>query len=209
MKSSGLPSARLDDDAVGDDLGREAARPHQRARRQADERVAAEALAADDRFEQEAQLAAVRSAAARVGELEVQRQRRLEVGEGLGDQRNAVVALRGKALEFELGDHAERPSTGRAARLRVGRMFIRSVRRRCRRWSRLARGARPTASGCAQARAAWPRQGQAPRSADLVANMRGVNIGKSVAARPRRIDQADVTGMPRNWPATAAPAGRG
>jgi hypothetical protein len=43
--------------------------------------------------------------AAAAGQLQVQRQRRLEVGKGLGDERDAVEALRGKALEFEFGDH--------------------------------------------------------------------------------------------------------
>ena len=53
-------------------------RAQQRARRQADERIAAEALAADHRFEQEAELRAVALA---LRELEVERERRFEVGE--------------------------------------------------------------------------------------------------------------------------------
>jgi hypothetical protein len=89
---------RLDHLPVGDDLGLEAAGAQQRARGQADEAVPAEALAAHHRFEQEAVLAAAR-------QLEVQRQRRFEVGKGLGDERDAVVALRSQALEFEFGDH--------------------------------------------------------------------------------------------------------
>ena len=89
---------RLDDAAVGHDLGRPPGGLHAGARGQADEGVAAEALAADDRFQQEA----LRLPA---GELEVQRQRRLEVGEGLEDHRDAVEALAGQALEFEFGDH--------------------------------------------------------------------------------------------------------
>ena len=48
----------LDDLAVGDHLGAKAVRAQQRARRQADEGVAPEALAADHRLEQEAVLAA-------------------------------------------------------------------------------------------------------------------------------------------------------
>jgi hypothetical protein len=99
----------LDDLAVGDDLGAQPAALHPRARRQADERVAPEALAADDGLEQEA----LRLAA---GQLEVQRQRRLEVGEGLEDQRDAVETLGGQALEFEFGDHVGRtPVAGCAA----------------------------------------------------------------------------------------------
>ena len=104
MKSSGLPRRRLDHLAVGDDLGlrigAEAARAQEGARRQADEAVAAEALAAHHGFQQEAELAA----ALGMGQLQVQRQRGFEVGEGLGDQGNAVVALQRKALEFEFGD---------------------------------------------------------------------------------------------------------
>ena len=117
MKSSGLPSSRLDDLAVGHDLGAKAGGAQQRPRRQADERIAAEALAADHRLEQEA-------VARRVGrmpaQLQVQRERRLEVGERLGDQRNAVVALLRQALEFEFGHRHGRAegevSTSGAAR---------------------------------------------------------------------------------------------
>jgi hypothetical protein len=58
-------------DHLGAGIGAEAAGPHDGARRQADEAVAPEALAADDGFEQEAVLAAARPA----GQLEVQRQR--------------------------------------------------------------------------------------------------------------------------------------
>jgi len=48
----------LDDLAVGHDLAVKAGRPQQRVGRQADERIASEALAAHHRFEQEAVLAA-------------------------------------------------------------------------------------------------------------------------------------------------------
>ena len=61
-------------------------------RRQADERVAAEALAADDRFEQERVML--------VRELQVQRERRVEIRERLEHQRDAVVALRRERAEF-------------------------------------------------------------------------------------------------------------
>ena len=37
----------------------------------------------------------------RLREFEIKRERRLEVGECLGDQRDAVVALRGQRLKFE------------------------------------------------------------------------------------------------------------
>ena len=66
-------------------------------RRQADERIAAEALAADDRFEQE-RVALVR-------ELQIERQRRVEIGERLEHERDAVVALRGERAELGFGDH--------------------------------------------------------------------------------------------------------
>ena len=67
-------------------------------RGQADERVAAEALAADDGFEQER--------VARVGELDVERQRRVEVRERLEDERDAVISLRGQRAEFGFGHGA-------------------------------------------------------------------------------------------------------
>jgi hypothetical protein len=102
MKSSG----RLDHLPVGHHLGArvgaEAAGAQQRARRQADEAVAAEALAAHHGFEQEAQLAA----ALRMGQLEVERERGFQIGEGLDDHGNAVVAVLGQALEFEFSDHS-------------------------------------------------------------------------------------------------------
>ena len=61
-------------------------------RRQADDRVAAEALAALDRFEQ----VGVRA----VGELQVDRQRRVEVGQHLAHHRDAGVAVSGVLLEL-------------------------------------------------------------------------------------------------------------
>ena len=55
---------------------------------QADEGIAPEAFAALHRFQQ----VGIRL----VGELEIQRQRRVEIGEGFRDQRDAVVALLGE-----------------------------------------------------------------------------------------------------------------
>jgi len=60
-----------------------------------DEGIAAETLAADHRLEQ------VRVRA--VGELEIDRERGIEIGEGLGDDRNAVVAPGGELLEVLFG----------------------------------------------------------------------------------------------------------
>ena len=84
----------------GDGVRAEAARAQKRARRQADEAVAAKALAADHRFEQEA----VRTAALAVGQFEVQRQGSFKVREGFCHQRNAVVAFAREAMEFEFSD---------------------------------------------------------------------------------------------------------
>ena len=90
---------------IGDFLGGLAGRRGQRdllaahrdARfgRQADEGVASEALAALHRFQQVGKRL--------VGELEIQRQRRVEVGEGFRSQRDAVVALLGECVEFLFG----------------------------------------------------------------------------------------------------------
>ena len=74
------------------------ARADARRRRQAYERVAAEALAADDRFQEKG----VRP----VGELDVERKRRVEIGERLEDKRDAVKSLRGKRAEFGFGHDA-------------------------------------------------------------------------------------------------------
>src|SRR5262249_6034573 len=130
--------ASLDDHAIahhlGSGLGAKAAGPQQGARRQADEAVAPEALAAHHGFEQEAVLAIT----APMRELEVERKWGFEVREGFGHQRNAVVALLGQALEFQFRDHVRsfhrpragsltlragrgsRPSSGTGRRLRVG-----------------------------------------------------------------------------------------
>ena len=79
--------------------------------RQADEGIAAEALAADHRFQQEGILAG----ALGLGQLQIQGQRCFQVGEGFGDQRNAVVALRGQRLEFEFGHGSLRAARSRCA----------------------------------------------------------------------------------------------
>ncbi len=101
MKSSGLPDAVSTTMAVAQHLGlrirAEAAGLERDARRQADEAVAAEAFAADDGLEQEAVAAAILHG----GELEVERERGLEIGKGFRGQRDAVVALLGQVLEFE------------------------------------------------------------------------------------------------------------
>ncbi len=98
----------LDDDARVLHLDRRCrARGSAGPRRQPDERVAAEALAADDRLEQERER--------RVRELHVERQRRVEIRERLEDERNAVVALRGEGAEFGFGHGASATdSTGPA-----------------------------------------------------------------------------------------------
>jgi len=57
-----------------------------------DERITAETLAADDRFEQ----VGVRP----VGELEVNRQRGIEVGEGFQHQRDAVITFGRELVEL-------------------------------------------------------------------------------------------------------------
>ncbi|MCY1521654.1 hypothetical protein D9M68_564760 [compost metagenome] len=126
----------LDDLAVGHDFGdglvAEARGTQQGARRQADEAVAPEALAAHHRFEQEAVLAA----ALRMGELEVEGKRGFEVGKGLGHQRDAVVALGAEALEFKFGDHGSFSSCLPALLWPVARSFtggpesMRSIRNR-------------------------------------------------------------------------------
>jgi hypothetical protein len=63
--------------------------------RQADEGVASEALAAFDRLQQ--------VGVGLVGELEIEGQRRVEVSQRFQRQRDAVVALLGKLIEFLFG----------------------------------------------------------------------------------------------------------
>ena len=83
--------------------------------RQPDERIAPEALAALHRFEQ------IRPGA--VGELEVDRQRGIEVGEGFQDQGDAGKPLGGKVPEFRLGhdDSTNAGETGKTLRLQIAR----------------------------------------------------------------------------------------
>ena len=88
----------LDDLAVGFHRQQMGANPEHGARRQADEGVAPEALAAHHRFEQ--------VGIGRVGELEVHRQRRFQVAGEFAHQRDAVVALAGEVEEF-LFSHGE------------------------------------------------------------------------------------------------------
>ncbi|KAF1042504.1 MAG: hypothetical protein GAK34_02795 [Delftia tsuruhatensis] len=99
---------RLHHLAIGHHLGAcriaEAAGAQQRACRQADEAVAPEALAAHHGLQQKAVLAVT----ARMGQLEVEGQGGFEIRKRLDHQRDAVVALRSKALEFEFGDHGGR-----------------------------------------------------------------------------------------------------
>src|SRR5690606_24209608 len=89
--------------------------------RQADDRVAAEALAALDGFEQ----AGVRA----VGELQVDRQRRVEVGEDLAHDRDAGMAFSGGASEFVLRGHAAFPRGSGGQGLRQWQATIASLRR--------------------------------------------------------------------------------
>ena len=87
---------------------------------QADDRIAAEALAALDGFEQ----VGMRP----VGELEVDRQRGVEVGQDLAHDGDAGVAFSGRLLEFFLRGHAAFPwnADGRERRWRA---TIASLRR--------------------------------------------------------------------------------
>jgi hypothetical protein len=73
---------RLDDRAVLDDLGAVAKGAQHCGGRQADEGVAAETLAADDRFQQEGVLAGVLG----LGQFQVQRERGFEIGKSFRDQ---------------------------------------------------------------------------------------------------------------------------
>jgi hypothetical protein len=86
-------------------------------------------------------------------QLEVQRQRRFEVGKGLGDEGNAVETLRGKALEFKFGDHFDALVHTAPTGLRLHSTG----------WSgTVAR--RQGLAGAAQASSCERRQGQAPWS---------------------------------------------
>ena len=88
----------LDDAAAILDLDRAPATADTDFRRQPDERVASEALTADDRFQQVGK--------ALVRELDVEGKRRVEVGERLEHERNAVITLRREREEFDFGHDA-------------------------------------------------------------------------------------------------------
>jgi len=82
-------------------------RAQRASRRQPDERIATEALPAYDGFEQEGVWL--------IGQFEIERERRFEVGKALGNQRDAVVALRRKGLGIRVQSHVT--CTGRADRI--------------------------------------------------------------------------------------------
>jgi len=90
MKSSGLESGRFHHHAVGHHLGArriaKATGAKERARGQADEAVAAKTLAPHHRLQQKTEGRAV-------GQFEVERERRFQVGKGLRHNRYAVEAL--------------------------------------------------------------------------------------------------------------------
>ncbi|OIQ76720.1 hypothetical protein GALL_415990 [mine drainage metagenome] len=89
----------FDDCVVLQHLGHAALDPQEGARRQADERVAAETLAADDGLEQKA--VAPRRAVRH--QLQVERQRGFQVGQRLGGEGDAVVALPGQVFKLMFG----------------------------------------------------------------------------------------------------------
>ena len=92
------PLVALDDASAIFHLDLPPSRSNANLGRQADERIASETLAADDRFEQEA----VRP----IGQLDVERQRGIEVRERLEDERYAVKPLRGERAKFGFGHDA-------------------------------------------------------------------------------------------------------
>ena len=101
--------------ALGDAVARQyqdgpAAHVDARGRGEPDEGIAAEALAALHRFEQ--------IGIGLVGQLEIDRQRRIEIGEGLEHHGDAVETLRGEALEFDFSHDCSKNDPGK--RLRVG-----------------------------------------------------------------------------------------
>ena len=99
--------ARFDDFAELFDRQRAAAQHVNAPARQADDRMASPVFAALDRLE--------KIRVRRVGELEVHRQRRVEIGQHLARNRNAVVALCRECVELVLRNH-RRPA--REMRLR-------------------------------------------------------------------------------------------
>jgi hypothetical protein len=58
-----------------------------------------------------------------VGQLQVEREGSFEVGKRLGHERDAVVALRAQALEFEFGDHGVGFSIGQSTLSAAGNLI--------------------------------------------------------------------------------------
>ena len=102
----GITLGGLDDLSITQHFDRLAGRAQQHARRQSDEGITAESLTAHHRLEQKTVAPLVA-----VDQLHIQRQGRIEIGEALGHQRNAVVALSGQGAEFDFS-HSGRASTG-------------------------------------------------------------------------------------------------
>src|SRR5262249_29799187 len=88
----------LDDATAVLDFDRARARADAYLCRQTDEGIAAEAFAADHGLQQKG--------VALVSELEVERERGIEIRERLEDERDAVVPLRGQRAEFGFGHDA-------------------------------------------------------------------------------------------------------
>ena len=88
----------LDDAAAILHFDLPAARANAKLRRQADERIAAKALATDDRLEQ--------VGVALVGELEIERKWGIEVRKRLENKRDAVIPKRSECAEFGFGHDA-------------------------------------------------------------------------------------------------------
>jgi len=149
--------------AIGDDFNLMVGGAHQGAGGQADKGVAPETLAAHDGFKQKAQGLAL-------GELEVERQRGVEVSQGLGHQGDAVMALGRQSEEVLFGQHGcdlgEVPGAARAWQL--GARNRQTGRDTC---GSPVRGKVPIQAGEAQ-----PRQGQAPRSCGPLVCLREMNI---------------------------------
>ncbi len=95
-------------DAINGDADVMVVNPQHGAARQADDRVTAPFLAALHRFEQ--------VGVGLVGQFQVDRQRRVEVGQGFAGQRNAVVAVSGQAQEFFADHKVPRGVRGKSVR---------------------------------------------------------------------------------------------
>ena len=111
QEDEGIAVEALDDAAAILDLDMPAADANADLRRQADERIAAETLAADHGFEQKR--------VALIAKLEVERQRRVQIRERLEHQRNAIEAFRRQRTELGFGDHAVDSREAAAAALRM------------------------------------------------------------------------------------------